>query len=702
MKNEYSELKRDRLRLNRDTVELADVEQKRAEARRKSERDIYQYFTPSKHPRIKAKAAKSLEFFLKNYFPETFNLNFADFHKEIIETIQNSILKGTSFTLACPRSSGKSSICKGAIIWAHLYGYSPFSVLVATSNNRASALLEDIVKTLRFNDKLLEDFPETIIQFRMMEGSNRRLASLYYKGELLGASYKTGFLQFGKIEESSASESILTAAGIESGNLRGLSYTTSKGTLRPQLVLLDDPQDHESAKSESVTNERERIIKADIEGMRGAGKKFSLLCTCTVIEKGDLADRLLDRQRHPEFKGKIFKLLPSLPCSESMQFWEQYKDIYAADLRCDGDGENARNFYRENWDIMHKGAVVSWEDRKGEEDIDALESCMKLLLFGGEEAFFSEYQNAPLSRDDSILMFNTDKLNALCVGNLRGNIPQGRNDILTAFIDCHKNLLYYSILGFSKSFSGALLDYGTFPKQKRLDFELKRANPTIMSANPSAPFETAFSSALKELIDYIFTTPFINENGAPQFVDRLLIDANWGETTELVYNVIKESKSRAKIYPSHGVYFGAKSKTFASKAKKGDRIGEKWCLPKIKGRGVPYVWFDTNYWKTQLFNRIGSADNNNNLVFFGEPYEHYLLSKHLSAESPKQIECGGKRYDEWTLRDRAADNHYLDCMTGACVAASIEGAAVLDNTKNFKQQTSAAKRRAAFRASLNG
>jgi len=45
----------------------------------------------------------------------------------------------------------------------------------------------------------------------------------------------------------------------------------------------------------------------------------------------------------------------------------------------------------------------------------------------------------------------------------------------------------------------------------------------------------------------------------------------------------------------------------------------------------------------------------------------------LTAEKRTTVEAQGRRVDEWTaLPDR--DNHWLDCLVGAAVAASVQGA----------------------------
>jgi hypothetical protein len=63
------------------------------------------------------------------------------------------------------------------------------------------------------------------------------------------------------------------------------------------------------------------------------------------------------------------------------------------------------------------------------------------------------------------------------------------------------------------------------------------------------------------------------------------------------------------------------------------------------------------------------------LSLFGQKAEqHRLLSEHLTSEYRVKTEGRGRTVDEWKLRVEGLDNHWLDCIVGAAVAASMEGA----------------------------
>ena len=71
--------------------------------------------------------------------------------------------------------------------------------------------------------------------------------------------------------------------------------------VRPDCCVIDDPQSDESARSPIQNQVRETILSGAVLGLAGPGKKIAAIMPCTVIRPDDMADRILDRQRHPEW-----------------------------------------------------------------------------------------------------------------------------------------------------------------------------------------------------------------------------------------------------------------------------------------------------------------------------------------------------------------------------------------------------------------
>ncbi len=633
---------------------------------------------PVVNPERKRKALASFKVFCETYFADVFYLKWSKIHLDVINKIERVIRHGEIYALAMPRGSGKSSLFSLAVIWAGLQGLAEFIVLIASNSNRAESILKDMKVWLETNDLLLEDFPEVCYPIRKLERIAQRQRGQIYNGVPTRIDWKANVMVFPTIEGSAASGVCITTAGMNGSDIRGLARTRSDGKkARPSLVLIDDPQTRESAQSDAQCAYREKIIKSDILGMAGPGKKLACCIAMTVVAEDDVAQRLLDRTKNPEFRGERYQLLEAEPTN--LALWDEYRQIREAELKNDGDGSKATAFYREHKKEMDKGAKPSWEDRYNDDEISAVQHAMN-LKFRDLDAYLSEYQNMPAREDNDGEYFDVGRIHA-CANNFPvGYIPD-ETQFLTAFVDVHKNLLYWVLCAWTLDFNGVVVNYGTFPKQRRSYFQLSDASPTLTTTFRGVSLETAIYSGLKELVEGMFNESYLREDGAEVPLQRMLIDANWGPMKDLVYQFIAESPFRARITPSHGMYIGASSKPFSEMAiKKGDMVGPHWRMPNEANlRSLRRVLIDTNYWKSFILARLQAGEGDvGRLTVDGKPEKHTLFASHLAAEFCVPTEARGKRVDEWKQRSNKADNHWFDCLVGCAVGASISGAKLQD------------------------
>ena len=80
-----------------------------------------------------------------------------------------------------------------------------------------------------------------------------------------------------------------------------------------------------------------------------------------------------------------------------------------------------------------------------------------------------------------------------------GEVPLGANH-LTMFIDVHDRLLYYAVCAWEETFTGYVIDYGTFPEQRRSTFTLADATQTLGRAFPGAGVAGAIHAGLEHLV----------------------------------------------------------------------------------------------------------------------------------------------------------------------------------------------------------
>jgi phage terminase large subunit GpA-like protein len=240
------------------------------------------------------------------------------------------------------------------------------------------------------------------------------------------------------------------------------------------------------------------------------------------------------------------------------------------------------------------------------------------------------------------------------------------------------------VAAWEDDFTGYVLDYGAYPDQKRSYYTLNDAKRTLQTLYPGASLEAQIRSGLDDLSARLLSRKWDSEDGAELSIERCLVDANWGESTDVVYQFVRESPHAAVLIPSHGRYVGAASLPFGEyKKKQGDRVGHNWRMPNVRGkRVVRYALFDANYWKSFVHARLATPDGGGGcLSLFGdEPETHKLLADHLTAEAGIRTEGRGRSVTEWKIKPSRPDNHWFDCLAGCCVAAAIQGAS-LDQTK---------------------
>jgi phage terminase large subunit GpA-like protein len=246
------------------------------------------------------------------------------------------------------------------------------------------------------------------------------------------------------------------------------------------------------------------------------------------------------------------------------------------------------------------------------------------------------------------------------------------------FIDVQANLLFFVVAAWEDDFTGYAIDYGAFPDQKRPYFTLRDARLTLSAATKASGLEGAIYAGLDSLTKAFLGREWRRDDGAMLRIERCMIDANWGSSTDIVYQFCRQSAYAGIVLPSHGRFVGASSQPFSEyKRKPGDRVGHNWRMPNVHGkRAVRHAIYDTNYWKSFVHARLAvTMGDKGCLSLFGDkPEQHRLLAEHLTAEYRVKTEGRGRTVDEWKQRPERGDNHWFDCLVGCAVAASIQGA----------------------------
>lgn len=625
----------------------------------------------------RARGLGSLEAFCKEYFPLTFNLAWSDDHRRVLARLEQVVRKGGLFALAMPRGSGKTSICERACLWALFTGMRRFVVLIGSDVNAATEMMDTIKTELALNELLFDDFPEIVHPIRALEGIPQRCTGQICGGQPTNMAWTDDAVILPSVAGSAASGAILKVTGI-TGRIHGMKHVTPAGdTLRPDLVIVDDPQTDESARSVVMTQSREAILMGAVLGLAGPGKRIACVMPCTVMYEDDLADRLLNRERHPEWQGERMKMVYEFPKAEKL--WAEYADILAASLRNDEDGTRATEFYRQHQEEMDKGARVAWPERHDAEELSAVQNAMNLRA-RDPRSFWAEFQNDP-QPDEAVVLGcrKAEEVMAKVNNRPRMEVPAGA-EFLTAQIDVHENLLFYAVCAWHRDFTGYLVDYGTEPRQPAAYFTVDQIDRTLRRSHPGRGPEGAIYRGLEVLTGDILGKEWGREDGAIMRISLCLIDQGW--ETGLIHKFCRQSPFAALLIPSRGYGVTAGQKPIIDyDRKRGDRIGHHWWIPAIKvQRALRHIEVDTNFWKSFLHAHLGLAQGERGCIsIFGKhPDQHRLFADHVCAEYPVRTTGHGRTVDEWKSPPKRPDNHWLDCFVGCCAAASMLGAATVD------------------------
>jgi hypothetical protein len=619
----------------------------------------------------KAAACASLLQFKKTYFMHRFYLPFSEDQLKVTARVEEAVRNGGVFALAMPRGSGKTSEVEIAAIWAAFTGLHKFTLLLGASARCALALLRTIKTELTGNERLKADFPEVGFPISNIENRANRCKGQTCLGKFTNSVWSTEKIVLPTIEGSRASGAIIQVIGIK-GSIRGLK----EGNTRPSLVIADDIQTRTSAKSRMQCEDRLRIMNGDVMGLAAPGEKFTLLFPCTVIEQFDVADTTLDRDKSPLWTGQRYQMVHRFPVNMGMWI-EQYGVLRNDELRNGGDGSRATAFYAEHRAEMDQGAVIAWPDNYKPGEISGVQHAMNLLL-NNKRAFWSEYQNQPLSEDLGDGQLIADAVAARVNGLARGTVPLACSKV-TAFVDVQSRLFYYVVAAWADDFTGSIIDYGTWPEQSRRYFTAADAQQTLALAIPRAALEAQILAGLGHIADLLLRRDWPREDGAQFRIGKMLVDAGFeGET---VKQWCRTTHHAALVMPSHGHGIGASGKPWMEYDRsRCEKLGLHWMIPKLAADKKPlrHVTIDTNYWKTFVAARLLQAvGEKGSLTLWGRAgQDHRMLADHFTAEYWIPTEGRGRKLHEWRMRPGMTENHWFDGLVGAAVAASMEGVAI--------------------------
>lgn len=644
---------------------------------------------PVLDPARKEACRYNLALFLETYMPNTFYAEFSEDHYRIIKRLQDVILNGGRLVEAVYRGWGKTTITEGAALWAAIYGHRRLVPLIAGSDDAATKNITSIKTELESNPLLLEDFPEVVFPIHKLEGSPARAKGQTYDGVKTKISWKDDTVILPYVEGSRASQVWIGAFGITSSRARGLNFKMPDGeVVRPDFVIIDDPQTTESAGSPTQVQKRLNIIRKSILRSTGHRTRMAVAMPCTVIEKDDLVDQLLDHTKNPSWEGERVKMLHSWPGADeeseaTQKLWltsyRELREDYDPEIL--GDQKRAHNaataFYFVNRAAMDEGAKVAWNNCYDETEISAIQHAMNIYIDDGAATFASECQNNPLDDEESENQITKKALVEKLNGLPRGVAPLGTQR-LVVFADIQKSCFYYTVLAVKPDFSTHIVEYDAWPKQNRAYFSLrqvKKGGKTLQTKYPGQSVEGCWFNGMRDFTEEMMTKNFSTEDGAQIKTEIIGFDANDGNARETVFTFCR--KSNHKVIPTTGTAVTASGRPFGELPRKiGEVKGLNWRVPTVKVAGmVRHIYADVNYWKSFTRSRIFTAQASaGSMTIYGtKDTDHRMLFEHMVSEYSVETEGRGRKVDEWSKRLKFPDNHLFDSTTQCHILASYLG-----------------------------
>jgi len=635
-------------------VEREEDRKKKASKRAES-RDIAALIDEvmtSRNLRRRGRCKNYPERFLRTYFPHVFYNPFTPNQKVIIGSIVDRIRNGGCQAIAAERSGGKSAITKGLLLWGVLYGLVRWVVVVESEATKAYDTIDDIVLYLdspNANDPIAIDFPESVLPIRLLEGQGMRGKTQTYKGTRTRVALIKGRIIFPTIPGSLSSGAIIQGCGSDQ-SMRGLVRLQK----RPDLVLLNDVETDETARSVTMTATIKKNVEKGLMGLAGPDKGISMLLLGSIIERNCLCDIYTDRKKNPAWNGLRLQLVNQWP--ERQDLWDRYMTVLET-LTDDGIDPMlaAREFYAQHRKEMDAGAVVNNPYRFDKRvELSPIQHVHNLIAKMGRENFMAECQADPT--DEAITTLGVDAVSIRSkLNGMERRVCMPGAERVTAFVDVHDARLFWAVCAWQAGFVGRVVDYGVQAVKGPI-------KGTLATEEQRHQTEIAVGEALLELRSQLES----GEVTGGRTIDRVMIDA--GYLPAVVYRFCASAAGERYI-PSTGAssrgggYLSPKHGAIQTR-NGGHGFHQSW-------QEQPRIWLshiDANLFKRRVQDGFltPGIDQPGAMSLFGtDPVEHRAISEHICAEV---WNAEKKKYE--VVRK---ENHWLDCLAGCYAAAAMLG-----------------------------
>lgn len=309
--------------------------------------------------------AFTFEAFARTVLPDSFYEPLSPFHQFLTGVVESDQLTNRRIVAGGPRGWGKSTtITEGGPLWIVCRNkYIPidkrykFILIVSDTSGQAEDRLFTIKTVLKENDGIATYYPEAA-----GEGPIWRRDMIVTRNDIC-----------------------IAAKGITS-SVRGTRYKNR----RPDLIILDDPDNMESVGSPTISADIEERFVRDF--LKCGHKYTDVLVVGTVLGKQALCYKLMNAPKFAAWDGKIFKALAKFPAN--MDLWEAFGEVIK-DRANANRIDDAIAFFYEHEEEMLAGAVSNWPE------VYSVLDLMKEYYLEGRRSFLLEKQNQIIEDEDA-------------------------------------------------------------------------------------------------------------------------------------------------------------------------------------------------------------------------------------------------------------------------------------------------------------
>lgn len=315
---------------------------------------------------------RSLRAFAETYLPEHFTLPHSPLHLELFALLEGLSArprdKGGRIAVAAPRGHAKSTVVSlGYALWSLCLQREPYIALVSDTADQAVDLLAHVKRELTSNDRLREDFPEVCER-----PGSRPAPPRWRRGDIVTASGA-------RVRAFGAGQ-----------RMRG----SRQGPERPTLIILDDIENEELARSEDQRAKRMEWLKGT--ALLAGTTRTNVVVVGTILHYDSVLARLLDPRQSPGWT--TVKRGAVVSWSARPELWQEWESVF--DGRSEFEGrtgpEAARRLFEAGRDEMMEGAEALWPERESYLDL------MVMRARDGRASFDCEKQNEPVDPAEAL------------------------------------------------------------------------------------------------------------------------------------------------------------------------------------------------------------------------------------------------------------------------------------------------------------